>query len=107
MLDNERSKENIKQRQISDRSFKIWNQDGTLFAEMSEGKWIQKPGEEAKVLNIDAILENADWTKQSWDLPKYKSKEFYDWLKFSGMTLIQFKKLPVYKLNLANGTIKE
>lgn len=103
----ERSEEDIKQRQISDRSFKIWNSDGSLYAEMSEGEWIQEPGEEAEVLNIDAILENADWTKQSWDLPKYKSKEFYDWLKFSGMTIEQFKKLPVYKLNLANGTIKE
>lgn len=59
------------------------------------------------VLNIDAITENADWTKQKWDLPKYKSDEFYKWLKFSGMTLTQFKKLPVYKLNLANGTIRE
>lgn len=49
--------------------------------------------------NIDADLENADWTKQTWDLPKYKSKEFMDWLRFSGMTLTQFKKLPVYQLN--------
>ena len=61
----------------------------------------------AEILNIDAILDNADWTKQSWDLPEYKSKEFMDWLKFSGMTLAQFKKLPVYKLNIANGNIKE
>ena len=59
------------------------------------------------VLNIDANLENADWTKQSWDLPKYKSKEFMDWLESSEMTLAQFKKLPVYNLNLANGNIKE
>lgn len=59
------------------------------------------------VLNIDAILENADWTKQTWDLPKYKTKAFYDWLKFFGMTLTQFKKLPVYKFNLKAGKIKE
>lgn len=50
-------------------------------------------------MNIDKDMENADWTKMTWDLPKYKSKEFYDWLKFSGMTLTQFKKLPVYKFN--------
>jgi len=60
-----------------------------------------------KALNIDAILENADWTKRSWDLPKYKSEEFYSWLKFSGMTLEQFKKLPVYKWNLKTGNIQE
>ena len=60
-----------------------------------------------EILNIDAILDNADWTKQSWDLPKYKSKEFMDWLKFSGMTLAHFKKLPVYKMNILSGNIKE
>ena len=59
------------------------------------------------VLNIDANLENADWTKQKWDLPKYKSKEFMELLKFSGMTLEHFRTLPVYKFNLENGTIKE
>jgi len=51
------------------------------------------------VLNIDADLENADWTKQTWDLPKYKSDEFIEWLTQSGMTLTQFKKLPVYQFN--------
>ena len=66
-----------------------------------------KVNEKVEPLNIDANLENADWTKQSWDLPKYKSKEFMDWLKSSGMTLEQFRKLPVYKINLANGKIKE
>jgi len=59
------------------------------------------------VLNIDAALENADWTKTTWDLPKYKSKKFMDWLKFSGMTLTQFKKLPVYKWAVKSGKIKE
>ena len=44
----ERSKENIEQRRISDRSFKILNPDGTLYAEMSEGKWIKKPKEKTK-----------------------------------------------------------
>jgi hypothetical protein len=60
------------------------------------------------VLNIDADLDNADWTKgEVWDLPPYKSKEFYDLLKFMGMSLAQFKKLPVYKRNIENGNIKE
>ena len=59
------------------------------------------------VVNIDANLENADWSKRTWDLPEYKSDEFMDWLRFSGMTLEQFKKLPVYKWNLKAGNIKE
>lgn len=59
------------------------------------------------VLNIDAELENADWTKVKWDLPKYKSKAFYRVLKSMKMTISQFKKLPVYKWNLKAGNIKE
>lgn len=38
-----RPESDIKQRQISDRSFRIYNIDGTLFAEMFEGKWVKKP----------------------------------------------------------------
>lgn len=44
----ERSKRELEQRRISDRSFKIWNPDGSLYAEMSNGKWIKKPKEEKK-----------------------------------------------------------
>jgi len=33
---------------MSDRSFKIWDEDGKLVAEMSEGKWIKKPKELGK-----------------------------------------------------------
>jgi len=59
------------------------------------------------VFNIDANLENADWTKRTWDLPEYKSDEFYRLLRSMNMTLEQFKKLPVYKWNLKAGNIKE
>lgn len=59
------------------------------------------------VINIDANLENADWSKRTWDLPEYKSDEFYRLLKSMNMTLEQFKKLPVYKWNLKAGNIKE
>jgi len=59
------------------------------------------------VINIDENLENADWSKRSWDLPEYKSEEFYRLLKFMNMSLEQFKKLPVYKWNLKAGNIKE
>lgn len=45
MPEKKRSKADMERRRISDRSFKIWNPDGTLFAEMSEGKWIKKPPE--------------------------------------------------------------
>jgi hypothetical protein len=60
-----------------------------------------------EIYNIDSNIENADWTKKTWDLPKYKSKEFNEWLKDSGMTLAHFKMLPVYKWNLKAGNIKE
>ncbi len=53
------------------------------------------------------ILKTQTGQKKTWDLPEYKSKEFMDWLKFSGMTLEKFKQLPVYKWNLKAGNIKE
>ena len=43
MPSRKRSKKDLEQRRISNRSFKIWNPNGTLFAEMSNGKWIKKP----------------------------------------------------------------
>ena len=49
------------------------------------------------MLNIDAVVENADWTKQTWDLPQENSDEFKALLKASGMTLAQFRKLPAAK----------
>lgn len=45
MPDKKRSKADLKRRQISNRSFKIWNPDGTLYAEMLDGKWIKEPKE--------------------------------------------------------------
>jgi hypothetical protein len=59
------------------------------------------------VLYIDENPEDADWTKKSWDLPPYGSDEFFNHLKFSGMTLEAFKKLPVYKWAVERGDIKE
>lgn len=57
--------------------------------------------------NIDANLNDADWVKQSWDLPEYGSKEFNEYLKSSGMTLEKFKKLPVYQHAVEKGEIKK
>ena len=53
----------------------------------------------------DANVQNADWTKQSWDLPPYKSPEFLGLLERLGMTLEQFKELPVYHHAVRTGKI--
>jgi len=37
------SKKELEKRKISDRSFRIYNPDGTIYAEMLEGVWIKKP----------------------------------------------------------------
>ncbi len=60
-----------------------------------------------EIINIDKNIEDADWTKRSWDLPKFGSKEFNEFLEFSGQTLESFKKLPVYKWAVERGEIKE
>ena len=59
-----------------------------------------------QIVNIDANLTNADWCKQSWDLPEYGSKEFLAFCKASNITVEQFKLLPVYKHAIKNGAIK-
>ena len=57
--------------------------------------------------NIDADPNNADWIKQSWNLPPYKSDKFYEWLEYSGITLEQFRDLPLYKNMVKKGLIKD
>ena len=52
------------------------------------------------VVNIDANLENADWTKQSWDIPAHSVKDLRAWQKRQGMTIAHFKRLPVYRFNV-------
>jgi hypothetical protein len=49
-------------------------------------------------LNIDADIENADWTKRTWDLPE--GKEFEEYLKRTNQSIEEFKKLPVYRFNV-------
>ncbi len=45
-----------------------------------------------RVVNLDANVESADWTKKSWDLPPYKSKEFLEQIA----DLSSFRHQPVY-----------
>lgn len=45
MPDKKRSKADMERRRISNRSFKIWDENGVLVAEMLEGKWIKMPKE--------------------------------------------------------------
>lgn len=55
----------------------------------------------APVFELDADLESADWAKQSWDLPPYKSREFLD--QFTDLAL--FRTLPVYRYAVDSGRI--
>lgn len=48
------------------------------------------------VVQIDADLENSDWTKQSYDLPI--GEELEEFLLTQGMTMTAFKRLPAYYL---------
>ncbi len=59
------------------------------------------------IINLDSEIENADWVKRTWDLPKFGSDEFNAFLEASGKTLEEFKKLPVYKWAVERGEIKE
>ncbi len=63
---------------------------------------VPKESEEREIPNIDANLEDADWIKMGWDLPPYKSKEFFKTVK----DLKHFRTLPVYKHAVKSGVIK-
>ena len=52
----------------------------------------------------DADPENADWTKQSWDLPPYRSREFFAQMGET-LDLAQFRTYPVYLNAVKNGWI--
>lgn len=60
-------------------------------------------GKADAIINLDADLEEADWAKHTWDvdLPDFGTEEFNYWLEDRGMTLEQFKKLPVYRYRIA------
>lgn len=45
--------------------------------------------------NLDTDLADADWVKQTWDLPLTKT-EFRRWWQHQDMTAAEFKRLPVY-----------
>lgn len=51
----------------------------------------------APILSLDSDVANADWTKGTWDLPPYGTKEFHQFLRFADMSLAHFKSLPAYR----------
>lgn len=57
------------------------------------------------MINLDADAESADWIKQSWNLPPYLSKEFFD--AVGDIDLEQFKTTPIYKHAEATGLIHD
>lgn len=45
--------------------------------------------------------DNADWTKQSWDLPYQTVEELRGFLQRTGMTVEEFRQLPIYRYNVS------
>jgi len=50
-------------------------------------------------VNLDEDPENADWPKRTWDLPT-DMDEVRALLRAWGMTVEEFKRLPVYRWNV-------
>lgn len=60
------------------------------------------------LLAIDENLDDADWTKQTWDLLHIRSREDLDALLAAwGITLAEFYRLPVYRHALVKGTLPD
>ncbi len=51
-------------------------------------------------LRVDESIDNADWTKQSWDLPYDNVEDLHAYLDAQGITVEHFKTRPVYRFNL-------
>ena len=60
---------------------------------------------ELETISLDADLHNADWTRQRWDLPPYKSPEFFSMV--DAADLDAFRELPVYKHAVETGLIRD
>ena len=58
------------------------------------------------MLDVDALVHNADWIKK-WDpdFPPYKSKQFMEFLETNGISLKKFRKSPLYKNAVRQGLI--
>ena len=57
-------------------------------------------------ISPDETIEGSDWNKQAWDLPPYKSPEFFQ--AIGGVeALDSFRKLPVYNHAVAAGLIHD
>jgi hypothetical protein len=57
------------------------------------------------VYSLDADIESADWTKKTWDLPPYLSKEFLQIVPPDALD--NFRKLPVYRHAVEQGLIHD
>jgi len=54
---------------------------------------------------LDDSIENADWIKQTWDLPPYLSPEFFLIVPYEDLD--KFRKRPVYKNAVSQGLIHD
>lgn len=70
---------------------------------MADHDYYQEDEPRLLIVSPDADLENADWNKQAWDLPPYKSEEFLALYP----DLDSFRKLPVYQHAVAAGLIHD
>lgn len=64
---------------------------------------VTRDANKRELISIDADIANADWTKQSWDLPPYKSPEFMALVP----DLDQFRKTPAYNHAVESGLIMD
>ena len=56
----------------------------------------------------DEQLENADWTKQTFDILGFASAdEMRAWIEASGLTVEEFKRLPAFRAAVASARAPE
>lgn len=52
------------------------------------------------IIDVDVNLEDADWTKQTWDIPANDVEELREFLRAHKISVRDFKRKPAYTLNV-------
>lgn len=68
--------------------------------------YYQEDDDAVPTISPDDSIEGADWSKQGWDLPPYKSSEFFQAIG-GHEHLDGFRKLPVYNHAVEAGLIHD
>ncbi len=67
---------------------------------MNPAVWSDSDEDDGWVVALTGDIENEDWTKRTWDLPFDNAEDLREYIEAIGMTVEEFKRLPIYRWNV-------